>query len=157
MSDHGESFGDRGVYNHDWTAEPIDPLIRVPLLVKYPGGEHAGVTFDHQVQNADLLATLAELLDWSQEPPANTRPLTDPTTRPIISKSNTAIRVTTERGSAVRTDDGIDISGDVDDRSLEVLESSSIPNVSTLSGDVPGTSKREQRELEQRLEYLGYK
>ena len=157
MSDHGEAFGEQGVYNHDWTADPIDPLVRVPLAVKYPSGVHAGKTIDHPVQNADLLATLAERCDWSVETPPHTRPLLDDTRRPVVSKSNAAVRVTTDSGHAIRRGESVDVTGDVNEEALSLLGECSVPAVENLSGDVPGLSQREQDELEQRLAYLGYK
>ncbi len=57
VSDHGEGFGDHGVYGHNWSVH--DELVRVPLVVRAPGlaaGRRAGPT-----STADLFGAVAEL------------------------------------------------------------------------------------------------
>jgi len=158
LADHGEAFGENGVFLHDWSANPINPLIEVPLAVKYPNNKHAGENYTHPVQTGDLLTTLSEVFGWNVNPPPHTRPFTDSGHRPIISKSNNAIRVTTNDGYAIQRNSMIvEKSGDIDQEALTVLRSSSIPTVESMSGAIPGLTDREQNELEDRLEYLGYK
>lgn len=157
-ADHGEAFGERGVYNHQWDADPIDPLVRVPLLVKFPRNRHGGKTYNHRVQNADIFTTLAEEFGWDLEHPPTTRPLTDAGRRIIVSKSTGAVRVTTDDGFAIRRRDGsTDVNGSIGNDAMAVLKSASIPAVEKLSGNVPGLNDEEHRKVEQRLEDLGYK
>lgn len=157
-ADHGEAFGERDVYNHQWDADPIDPLVRVPLLVKFPRNRHGGETYDHHVQNADIFSTLAEEFGWDVEYPPATRPLTDAGRRIIVSKSTGAVRVTTDNGFAIRRRDGsTNVNGSIGNDAMAVLKSASIPAVEKLSGNVPGLDDEERREVEQRLKDLGYK
>ena len=157
-ADHGEAFGEHGVYNHQWDADPIDPLVRVPLLVKFPGNEGGGETYDHLVQNADIFATLLTEFGWDADCPPTTRPLTDTGPRTVISKSTGAVRVTTDDGFRIRRRDGsIDGDGSIGDDAMAVLASASIPSVEKLSGNVPGRDDEERRNVEQRLRNLGYR
>jgi len=158
LADHGEAFGEQDVYQHDWTANPIDELVRVPLSVKFPQGTHGGEVFSHIVQTGDIPATLANVLDWQQTTPDHTRPLTDDGHRRIVSKSNAAVRVTTSDGHAIRRGDTIvEEVGDLSEETFDVLSAASIPQIETLSGVAPGLDDTEQADLERRLEHLGYK
>jgi arylsulfatase A-like enzyme len=56
LSDHGEEFLDHGGWVHGHTL--YDELVRVPLVVKYPKGLHAGQRVAHQVQLVDVLPTI---------------------------------------------------------------------------------------------------
>src|SRR5262249_42953712 len=58
-SDHGEHLGDHGFMPH-WFPAP-EPILRVPLIVRYPDGEHRGVE-GALVQPHDLFPTLVALL-----------------------------------------------------------------------------------------------
>jgi arylsulfatase A-like enzyme len=157
MSDHGEAFGEQGVFEHDFTAVPINELIEVPIVMKYPDNENGGEKISHPVQNADLFATLTELLGWNVNQPHYTYPFTDQSDRPIISKSNTSIRLTTKNGYAIRKGTSIvESEGDISDEFLSILRSSSLPEIKA-GGEVVGRNKREQKELEKNLEFLGYK
>lgn len=157
FGDHGECFGEENIFGHGWDNSPVDPLIRVPLIVKYPGENHKNERFTHPVQLGDLFATLADLLNWGVDRPPHTRPFTVPETRPVISKSNTAVRVITEDGSAIRSYDGIHKEGEIDSESMSVLNESKIPSADDLSGNIPGLDERAKEEVDKRLEYLGYK
>ena len=158
LSDHGEAFGEKGVFQHDWTANPIDELVRVPLAVKYPENSDAGEVYTHPVQTGDLFATLVDVLDWDRSTPPHTRPFSDPGSRPILSKSNNALRVTTEQGYAIQRGDSIvEQVGDPDAEAVAILRESSLPRVDSLSGEVPGLSERARQDLEDRLEHLGYR
>jgi arylsulfatase A-like enzyme len=56
-SDHGEEFGEHGTVG--WHSHTLyDELLRVPLLVKYPGGWHAGEKLDAQVRLLDVAPTV---------------------------------------------------------------------------------------------------
>lgn len=68
-SDHGESltendyFLDHGILT--------DPVIKVPLIVRFPGGQHAGLRVSGQVQLIDIYPTCLELLDLEPAVPIN--------------------------------------------------------------------------------------
>jgi arylsulfatase A-like enzyme len=55
-SDHGEEFHEHGGFWHGTTL--YDEQVRVPLLVKLPGGEMRGNVVRHWVQSIDLMPTL---------------------------------------------------------------------------------------------------
>jgi arylsulfatase A-like enzyme len=58
-SDHGHSIGDRhhlGKRGYPSTPETVD----VPLMVRFPGADHAGTTSDMFVQHHDITAVLLE-------------------------------------------------------------------------------------------------
>ena len=56
-SDHGEEFGEHGTVGmHSHTL--FDELLRVPLVIKFPGSEHAGVRVGHQVRSFDIPPTV---------------------------------------------------------------------------------------------------
>jgi arylsulfatase A-like enzyme len=65
-SDHGEAFGEHGLYNHN---QVYEHCARVPLLIKFPGGRYAGRRVQPLVQLSDLYPTVAEVLNI--EPPAS--------------------------------------------------------------------------------------
>ena len=56
LSDHGEEFLDHGGWVHGHTL--FDELVRVPLVVKYPGRREAGRRVAGQVQLLDVLPTI---------------------------------------------------------------------------------------------------
>ena len=58
-SDHGESFGEHGVYATHICAD--DCVNRIPLVIKWPGVAPAGGVCDSLLYNVDLAATLCEL------------------------------------------------------------------------------------------------
>lgn len=55
-SDHGDQFGEKGGYGHKVVYEGV---IRVPFIVRPPGGAGAQVRIDRVHANTDLLPTLA--------------------------------------------------------------------------------------------------
>jgi arylsulfatase A-like enzyme len=57
-ADHGEEFHEHGGFWHGTTL--YDEQVRVPLLVKLPGGEMRGNTVRHWVQSIDLMPTLLQ-------------------------------------------------------------------------------------------------
>ncbi|MEE8217776.1 MAG: sulfatase [Vicinamibacteria bacterium] len=56
LSDHGEEFLEHGDWMHGHTL--FEELIRVPLVVKYPGNRHAGRRVARQVLLVDVLPTI---------------------------------------------------------------------------------------------------
>jgi arylsulfatase A-like enzyme len=56
MADHGEEFLDHGGWLHGRTV--FDELIRVPLVIKFPGKRWAGRRIGQQVQTVDVLPTI---------------------------------------------------------------------------------------------------
>jgi arylsulfatase A-like enzyme len=65
-SDHGEAFMEHGFISH--SAAPYDELLRVPLLVKLPGGRFAGARVGEQVRLVDLFPTLLEAVGVTGAP-----------------------------------------------------------------------------------------
>jgi len=55
-SDHGEEFGENGRLGHGHSL--CDALLRVPLIVRLPGGDRQGTTNDAMVSLIDLFPTL---------------------------------------------------------------------------------------------------
>ncbi|MEP7380610.1 MAG: sulfatase [Gemmatimonadota bacterium] len=58
-SDHGELFGEHGLYEH--TSNLYYKLLHVPLLVRWPGHVPAGGRVDPEVSLRDLAATISSL------------------------------------------------------------------------------------------------
>ncbi|ELZ01817.1 sulfatase-like hydrolase/transferase [Natrialba asiatica] len=156
MSDHGEAFGEHGVYNHMWDADPIDSLVQVPLLVKFSGNMSG--SYSHLVQNADLLPTLASELDWEIQNLSHAKCLRDTDDRTVVSKSNSAVRVTTKTGYGIRRKDGTKrVQGNLNSTAKGLLESTTIPKVNQITDDLESEKPSELPDLEERLESLGYK
>ena len=60
-SDHGEEFGEHGVVG--WHSHSLyDELLRVPLMIRFPGAAHAGVKVEEQVRSLDIAPTIAAIL-----------------------------------------------------------------------------------------------
>ena len=59
-SDHGENLGDHGLMSHMFSVH--ESILRVPLIVRYPGGEHGG-TEPGLVQTLDIFPTLVTMLE----------------------------------------------------------------------------------------------
>lgn len=57
-ADHGDGFGEHGFISH--STVPYEELVRVPLIVKLPGGRAAGTAVDRQVRLVDLYPTLLD-------------------------------------------------------------------------------------------------
>jgi len=56
-SDHGEEFGEHGVVG--WHSHTLfDELLRVPLLIRFPGGRDGGLLIEKQVRLLDLAPTV---------------------------------------------------------------------------------------------------
>jgi arylsulfatase A-like enzyme len=91
MADHGEEFQDHGQWLHGRSV--FDELIRVPLIVKWPGGRDAGRRVTQQVQSVDILPTILrnEGLEVPPSPVISGRPLQEvlegeTPTRPAVSE-----------------------------------------------------------------------
>jgi arylsulfatase A-like enzyme len=69
MADHGEEFLDHGKWLHGRSV--FDELVRVPLIVKFPGQENGGTRVKQQVQEVDVLPTVLHAMDLPV-PPAGT-------------------------------------------------------------------------------------
>jgi arylsulfatase A-like enzyme len=72
-SDHGESF-ERGIRGHV-TPALYQPLLRVPLLIRPPGGAPARLDIHTPTSNVDLLPTLMTIMGAPVPPWAEGRPL----------------------------------------------------------------------------------
>jgi arylsulfatase A-like enzyme len=64
-SDHGEHFGERGVFLHGTSLYP--PLLHVPLVISAPGRVPADVRIAEPVTQRDLAATMTQLTGFSGE------------------------------------------------------------------------------------------
>jgi len=103
-SDHGELFGEHGLKGH--ANSLYMPLLRVPLLVRYPARVPGGVRVSRPVSLIDLPATL---LDLSGQDPAGLpgASLADPsseasdegTQRPVFSELIPGLRVPGQRNT----------------------------------------------------------
>ena len=58
MADHGEEFEDHGKWLHGRSV--FDELIRVPMVVKFPGQKGGGTRIPQQVQTLDVLPTVLQ-------------------------------------------------------------------------------------------------
>jgi arylsulfatase A-like enzyme len=73
LSDHGEEFLDHGLWLHGRSL--FDELIRVPLVVKYPGRRGAGTRVAEQVQGLDVVPTVLEAMGMPLPSDLGGRPL----------------------------------------------------------------------------------
>ncbi len=64
-SDHGENIGDHGHWGHRYCL--YDSLIRVPLIIRYPGIFEGGKRPDNYVQTVDIYPTVMDLLSIDRE------------------------------------------------------------------------------------------
>ncbi|MBN1572777.1 MAG: sulfatase [Deltaproteobacteria bacterium] len=82
LSDHGDEFYERGGWNHGHTM--YDELLRVPIIVKYPGGEKTGVDSLRLARLIDVMPTIlfdvlgVEREGWFMEGVPLSEPLDDP-------------------------------------------------------------------------------
>ncbi len=60
MSDHGEEFREHGLFIH---IQPYVENLAIPLMIKLPRGDSAGVRIGDSVQTIDVLPTLLEFAD----------------------------------------------------------------------------------------------
>jgi hypothetical protein len=73
MADHGEEFLDHGRWLHGRSL--FDELIRIPLVLKLPGGRGRGARIERQVQGVDVMPTLLEAMGAPLPPDLVGRPL----------------------------------------------------------------------------------
>lgn len=73
LSDHGEEFGEHGSYLH-WKIF-YQPNLRIPLIVRMPGGSGAGARISELVESVDVLPTVLELVGQPPLPDAQGRSL----------------------------------------------------------------------------------
>lgn len=73
MSDHGEMLGDHGFYLKG--PHFYDPAIRVPLMIRWPGQDRAGLRSDALVEMVDLAPTLLEAAGLPTAPSVQGRSL----------------------------------------------------------------------------------
>lgn len=76
VSDHGEILGEHGRAGHG--GYPYEPLVHVPLIVKYPGNRDGGMIVERRVSTLGVFATILD--EVGLEPPADiqSRPLHEP-------------------------------------------------------------------------------
>lgn len=76
FGDHGEAFWEHGEYGH--CSSPYNEVIKIPLIVKFPGQEYAGRQAQETVSLLDVYPTVLKALE-AQGSPADIygRPLTD--------------------------------------------------------------------------------
>jgi arylsulfatase A-like enzyme len=61
-SDHGEEFGEHGKVG--WHSHTLyDELLRVPLIIRFPGGRFAGASLDEQVRILDIAPTMLDVYE----------------------------------------------------------------------------------------------
>lgn len=84
LSDHGEEFGDHGWLGHGRSL--FEEMVRVPLLVKLPGGRHGGTRVATRVSTVDVLPTLLHLAGLPAAPPLDGRVL------PPVVPARTSVR-----------------------------------------------------------------
>jgi len=65
-SDHGEEFLDHGSWLHAHTL--YNELIRVPLLIKYPGSKYKGKKIDSVIRSIDIVPTILEAAGIESSP-----------------------------------------------------------------------------------------
>jgi len=65
-SDHGEALGDHGLSFHG--AALYSDLVRVPLVISWPGHVPAGVRIAQPVSNGDIASTVLSLIGAKQNP-----------------------------------------------------------------------------------------
>jgi len=64
LADHGEEFADHGKWQHD---QVFEECLRVPLMVRLPGGVGAGTRIMTPVALIDVMPTLLELLQVDRD------------------------------------------------------------------------------------------
>jgi len=73
VADHGELIGEHGFLGHGrWLYQPV---IRVPMLVHYPGDRRAGTVETAMVSQVDLLALIAQEVGLSLPPEIDSVPI----------------------------------------------------------------------------------
>jgi arylsulfatase len=99
LSDHGEQFGERGGFDHGMNL--YDELLRVPLIVRAPGGAPGRV--DAQVRLIDVMPTLAEWLGL-RVPEKTRRQLQGTSLLPLLSGRPLALDAFSETSFLLQTE-----------------------------------------------------
>ncbi len=68
LSDHGEEFGEHGGFNHGRTL--YEELLRVPMIIKYPGSRWGGQVISRRVSTVDLVPTILQTAGIEFDPEA---------------------------------------------------------------------------------------
>jgi len=99
-SDHGENLGENDLYLHE---NLYDPTLHIPLIVRFPNGEHAGKRIDQFVHLADIAPTVLDVLDLPIPDNLDGRSLRDVIERPAETRAAyVPVRISSETG--VRTE-----------------------------------------------------
>jgi arylsulfatase A-like enzyme len=72
-ADHGEEFGEHGLTGHSNSL--FAAITDVPLIVRFPGGRHAGRRVAPRVSHVDIVPTLRDLLGLPPDPALTGRSL----------------------------------------------------------------------------------
>lgn len=108
VADHGETLGDRdGYFGH--IASLHREVLRIPLVVAFPGGEPAGLTVQTPVSSLDLLPTVLDVVGTESTQPTrgvSLRSVLDGSTssRPIFAAGESLYWL--EKGQAFAVRDG---------------------------------------------------
>ncbi len=81
-SDHGEFFGEHRLLNHG--VGVYEGGLRIPILIKYPLGAHAGEVIEERVSMIDIFATVLDVLRLG-DPGSGSQPLGS-ATHPVIAE-----------------------------------------------------------------------
>ena len=65
LADHGEELSEHGGWLHDQSV--YQELIHVPLIIRFPGDEHAGLRIKSVVSLVDIMPTILDFIDRSEE------------------------------------------------------------------------------------------
>ncbi|MDP8244606.1 MAG: sulfatase [Candidatus Hinthialibacter antarcticus] len=63
LADHGENLGEEGRYFHG--ADLYSSCMQIPMIVRWPGGRHAGEQVEALVQGIDVMPTVAAACGFS--------------------------------------------------------------------------------------------
>lgn len=155
-ADHGQLIGESGRFGHDWDNVPVDELVRVPLLVKYPDGSFAGEVRSHHVQHLDLHATVSEQVQTSIDVNPESVPVIDASERYVIAKSNSAVRGISDAGDlVVRSDGSVTTTGNPPQDLRDRVKAMEPARVSTDVGQ-DAMTEAERRKVNEQLKELGY-
>lgn len=66
FGDHGESFMEHGEYGH--CSSPHNEIIKIPLIIKFPGQEYAGREIKEAVSLLDIYPTVLKVLEAEGSP-----------------------------------------------------------------------------------------
>ena len=104
-SDHGEEFNEHGVVG--WHSHTLyDELLRVPMIVKYPGNGWGGTVIDDQVRGIDVAPTILGFLELpipKEFVGADLGPLVSGAAMPALDAVSRIDRVVQRERSSIRT------------------------------------------------------